>query len=197
MQVSFAALAVFCGSTPGDDPVFRDRAHAFGATLARRGIRLIYGGGDVGLMGALADGVLSGGGDVHGVITRALEAKEIAHRGLGTLEVVETMHERKARMADLADGFVLLPGGFGSLDEFFEAVTWTQLGIHEKPCGVLDLAGYYLPLAAMIANGLERGFVRPQHASLVLVDEDPDKLLARMAAWKPISVDKWVDRRQR
>lgn len=197
MQVSFAALAVFCGSTPGNAPVFAQRAHAFGALLARRGIRLVYGGGDVGLMGAVADGALSGGGDVHGVITRALQAKEIAHRGLGTLEVLETMHERKARMADLADGFVLLPGGFGSLDEFFEAVTWTQLGIHEKPCGVLDLDGYYLPLAAMIANGLERGFVRPQHGSLVLVDEDPEQLLARMAAWEPVTVDKWVDRRQR
>ena len=197
MQVSFAALAVFCGSTPGDDPVFRERAHAFGATLARRGIRLIYGGGDVGLMGALADGVLSGGGDVHGVITRALEAKEIAHRGLGTLEVVETMHERKARMADMADAFVMLPGGFGTWDEFCEAVTWTQLGVHSKPCGVLEVAGYFDPLRALVEGATREGFIRPEHAGLVVMDSDPAALLDRLALWEPVRLDRWLDRRQR
>src|SRR3954471_5316420 len=130
------SLGVYCASSPGIDPWFAEAAASLGAAIADRGLRLVYGGGHVGLMGVVADAVLSGGGEVHGVITRALEAKEVAHRGLTELLVVETMHERKAVMADLADGFIMLPGGFGTLDEFFEVVTWTQLGIHLKPCGI-------------------------------------------------------------
>jgi len=133
------AVAVYCGSNRGTDAAYAQAATSLGRELAGRGIRLVYGGGHVGLMGVVADAVLGGGGQVHGVITRALEGKELAHRGLTELTVVETMHERKAAMADAAGAFVMLPGGYGTLDEFFEALTWTQLGIHDKPCGVLAL----------------------------------------------------------
>ena len=140
-----SSVAVYCGSNPGTDPAFAAAAAALGALLAERGIRLVYGGGHVGLMGAVADAVLDDGGEAHGVITRALEQKEIAHRGLTSLVITETMHERKAALADAADAFVMLPGGYGTLDEFFEVLTWTQLGIHAKPCAILDVGGLLRP----------------------------------------------------
>jgi uncharacterized protein (TIGR00730 family) len=148
-------------------------------------------------MGVLADTVLGNGGEAYGVITRALKEKEVAHSGLTSLTVVETMHERKAAMADAADAFVMLPGGYGTLDEFFEVVTWTQLGIHAKPCGVLDVAGYFDPLRALLDRAAQGGFVRPAHRGLVLTEPDPGTLLDRLAAWTPVTTDKWLNRSQR
>ena len=188
---------MFCGSSPGRQPAFVEAAAALGRTIARRGMTLVYGGAQVGLMGVVADAVMDEGGAVHGVIPRVLETKEIAHPGLTHLDVVDTMHERKAAMADRADGFVMLPGGLGTLDEFFEAVTWTQLGVHDKPCGVLDVGGYFDPLEALLDNATAQGFVRSEHRGLVIVDPDPDTLLDRMAGWEPVVVDKWIDRADR
>ena len=191
------AVAVYCGSNIGTDPAYAAAAASLGQTLADRGIRLVYGGGHVGLMGVLADVVLGNGGEAYGVITRALKEKEVAHSGLTSLTVVETMHERKAAMADAADAFVMLPGGYGTLDEFFEVVTWTQLGIHAKPCGVLDVAGYFAPLGTLLDGAARAGFVRPAHRGLVLTDTDPAALLDRLAAWTPVTTDKWLKRSQR
>jgi len=192
-----STLCVYCASSPGIDPDFGLAASSFGRLLVERQIRLVYGGGHVGLMGLLADAVLQEGGQVHGVITRALEDKEVAHQGLTTLEVVDTMHQRKAAMADLADGFVMLPGGFGTLDEFMEAVTWTQLGIHSKPCGVLDVKGYFDPLRAMLERATRERFMREQHRDIVIVESDPEALLDRLSSWKPSTVEKWLDRGER
>ncbi len=165
--------------------------------LGARGIDLVYGGGHVGLMGTLADAALAAGSEVHGVITRALQEREVAHGRLTSLRVVETMHERKAVMADRADAFVMLPGGFGTFDEFFEVVTWTQLGVHAQPCGVLDVNDYFAPLRLQIDNAVAAGFVRAEHRDLLLADDEPARLLDRLAAWQPVTVDKWLDRTQR
>jgi uncharacterized protein (TIGR00730 family) len=192
-----SSVAVYCGSSPGADPAFAAGAAALGRLLAERGVRLVYGGGQVGLMGVVADACLAGGGEVHGVITRALAAKELAHRGLTSLAVVQTMHERKEAMADLAGGFVMLPGGFGTLDEFFEVLTWTQLGIHAKPCGVLDVAGYFAPLRDLLEAATRQRFVRPGHRDLVIMDTEPGRLLDRLDEWQPTVVDKWLDLPQR
>lgn len=165
--------------------------------MARNEVRLVYGGGHVGLMGLLADAVLDEGGEVHGVITRALEEKEVAHRGLTRLVVVETMHQRKAAMADMADGFVMLPGGFGTLDEFMEAVTWTQLGVHSKPCGVLNVKGFFDPLWALLELATQERFMRAEHRDIVIMESDPVALMNRLRSWTPVTVDKWLDRTQR
>jgi uncharacterized protein (TIGR00730 family) len=194
---ALSSVAVYCGSSPGFDPAYAQAAASLGTVLGQRGIRLIYGGGHVGLMGILADAALSAGGEVHGIITRALDAKEIGHRALTSLEVVETMHDRKAAMADKAEGFIMAPGGFGTLDEFFEVVTWTQLGIHVKPCGALDVSGFFAPLRAMIDVMTEAGFVRPDHRDMIVIDPDPATLLDRMAAWEPPTVQKWMNPAQR
>jgi len=187
------SVAVYCGSNSGADPAFERAAVSLGRTLAERGVRLIYGGGHVGLMGAIADAVVENGGEGHGVITEALQAKELAHLGLTSLQVVGTMHERKAVMADAADAFIMLPGGFGTFDEFFEVVTWTQLGIHTKPCGILDVDGYFAPLGAMLDNAVSAGFVHPAHRDMVIMDDSPAGLLDRLAAWTPVTVSKWLD----
>ncbi|HXT87824.1 MAG TPA: TIGR00730 family Rossman fold protein [Trebonia sp.] len=187
------SVAVYCGSNSGADPAFERAAASLGRTLAERGIRLVYGGGHVGLMGVIADAVVENGGEGHGVITEALKAKELAHLGLTSLQVVGTMHERKAVMADAADAFIMLPGGFGTFDEFFEVVTWTQLGIHTKPCGILDVDGYFAPLGAMLDNTVSAGFVHPAHRDMVLMDGSPASLLDRLAAWTPVTVSKWLD----
>jgi uncharacterized protein (TIGR00730 family) len=194
---SLSSVAVYCGSSPGADPGFAAAAAALGRLLAERGIRLVYGGGHVGLMGVVADACLAGGGEVHGVITRALEAKELAHRGLTSLAVVETMHERKEAMADLAGGFIMPPGGFGTLDEFFEVLTWTQLGIHAKPCGVLDVAGFFAPLRDLLEAATRQRFLRPGHRDLVIMDSEPGRLLDRLDEWQTVVVDKWLGPRQR
>ena len=185
-------LCVFCGSSPGRDPAFAASARHFGALLARESITLVYGGGHVGLMGELADAALEAGGRVVGVIPRALWDREVGHRGLSELRVVETMHERKALMASLADAFVALPGGLGTLEEIFEVWTWGQLGIHAKPCGFLDVNGYYAPLLAFLDRAVEAGLLRPQHRAMAVVDADPRSLLRRLADYEPPLVDKWV-----
>jgi uncharacterized protein (TIGR00730 family) len=192
-----SAIAVYCGSNHGADPAYAQAAAALGRLLAERGIRLVYGGGHVGLMGVLADAALAGGGEVFGVITRALQAKEVAHDTLTSLTVVDTMHERKAAMADAADAFVMLPGGYGTLEEFFEAVSWTQLGIHDKPCGVLDVAGYYAPLRTLLDEATRQGFVSRVHRELVITESEPRRLLDRLAGWVPVTAGKWLDRSQR
>jgi uncharacterized protein (TIGR00730 family) len=192
-----SAVAVYCGSNSGTDPAYAAAAASLGRTLAERGIRLVFGGGDVGLMGVVSGAVLGSGGEAHGVITEALRVMEIARDGLTSLRVVKTMHERKAIMADAADAFVMLPGGFGTFDEFFEVVTWTQLGIHVKPCGILDVAGYFAPLLAMIDGAVSAGFVHPAHRDLVIVDDDPGRLLDRLAGWTPVAVSKLLDRADR
>jgi len=194
MSSRLGSVAVYCGSNLGRDPDFAVAAGSLGRTLAERGIRLVYGGGQVGLMGALADAVLASRGRVHGVITQALLAKEVAHRGLAELEIVDSMHERKAAMADAADAFIMLPGGFGTFDEFFEVLTWTQLGIHAKPCGILDVSGFFEPMRALLDGAVSAGFVHPGHRDMVIVDDDPGELLDRLAAWTPVTVSKWLDR---
>ncbi|HEY0936376.1 MAG TPA: TIGR00730 family Rossman fold protein [Trebonia sp.] len=197
MPIQLTSVAVYCGSNWGNDPAYGQAAAALGRTLAGRGIRLVYGGGHVGLMGAVADAVTQHGGEAYGVITEALEARELAHRGLDRLEVVGTMHERKQAMADAADAFIMLPGGFGTFDEFFEVVTWTQLGIHAKPCGVLDVAGYFAPLRALADGAVSAGFVQPAHGDMIVIDDDPARLLDRLAEWAPVTVSKWLDSSQR
>jgi hypothetical protein len=196
-SIRFSSVAVYCGSNLGTDPAYARAAASLGRTLADRGMRLVYGGGHVGLMGAVADAVTQHGAEAHGVITEALQAKEIAHEGLTSLKVVKTMHERKAATADAADAFVMLPGGFGTFDEFFEVVTWTQLGIHAKPCGILDVAGFFAPLRALLDGAVTAGFVHPAHRDMVIVDDDPARLLDRLAAWTPVTVSKWLDRAER
>lgn len=185
-------LAVFCGSAPGADPAFVHAAQAVGHALASRGIGIVYGGGQVGLMGAVADAALAAGGEVVGVIPERLQRLELSHPGCTRLEVVADMHARKARMAELADGFLTLPGGWGTWEELFEAVTWSQLGYHRKPVGVLDVAGYYAPVRALLEGALSQGFVRPEVAPILSVDDDLDRLLARMAEadWPPIEA--WI-----
>ena len=190
-------MCVVCGSSPGADPAYVDAARAVGETLAKRGLRLVYGGGHVGLMGVVADAVLGSGGEVHGVITDDLAYREVGHAGLTSLEVVTTMHERKARMADLSDVVVMLPGGYGTLDEFFEAVTWTQLGIHAKPCGVLNVAGFFDDLIAFVDRAQAERFIREKHRDLLVVDTDIGSLLDRLASWQPVDDEKWLDRSER
>lgn len=186
-------ICVFCGSSSGTDPAYAGAATRLGATLARRGLELIYGGGTVGLMGTVANAALAAGGKVIGVIPRALQLRELAHVDLTSLHVTGSMHERKAKMAELAHGFVALPGGLGTLEEFAEIVTWAQLGIHARPCGLLDVKGYWRPLVQFLDHAVREGFVSPLHRRLVMVEEDPDALLDRFAAWEPPAVEKWVD----
>ena len=192
-----ASIAVYCGSSPGVDPAHIECARDFGRLIAVEGIALVYGGGNVGLMGAVADGALRAGGEVHGVITEALRVKELAHLELTSLVVVDTMHERKAAMADRADAFVALPGGFGTYDELFEVITWTQLGIHEKPCGILNNGGFFDELVAFIDKATTAGFVRQPHRDTVVVESDGPSMLESLRAWVPARIPKIVDRDQR
>jgi hypothetical protein len=187
-------VCVFCGSSPGARPIYRAAAEALGAAIARRGLGLVYGGAHVGLMGVVADAALACGGEVIGVLPRALEQKELAHRNLSALYVVESMHERKALMAELSDCFVALPGGIGTLEETFEAWTWTQLGLHEKPCALLDVDGYYGALQEFLDRAVADRFVRPEHRTMMLVDGDPERLLDALAGWRAPIVEKWLDR---
>ena len=195
-------LCVFCGSNAGHDPIYRAEAERLGRLLAGRGIELVYGGGNVGLMGTVADACLAAGGTVIGVIPEALMGKEVAgrpvdHRSLTRLEVVDSMHTRKARMAELADGFIALPGGFGTFEEFCEILTWGQLGFHAKPTGLLNVNGFYDPLLAMFDRAVADGFLRPQNRAMALADTDSERLLAAMAAYEAEPVSKWLkDERQ-
>jgi uncharacterized protein (TIGR00730 family) len=186
-------LCVFCGSSSGTRPLYAEAAAQLGRDLARSKIALVFGGGRVGLMGILADSVLSAGGQAIGVMPRALVEKEIAHTSLTELHVVESMHQRKALMADLADAFLLLPGGFGSWEEFFEVVTWLQLGIHSKPCAVLNVAGYYDMLLSLTSHALKEGFLRSAHKEMLIVEEDPVRLLGRLEVALIPSETKWVE----
>jgi uncharacterized protein (TIGR00730 family) len=189
------SLCVFCGSSPGARPAYAATAQALGASLARRGVRLVYGGARVGLMRELADPVLRNGGEVTGVIPEALEAREVANRDLRDLRIVGSMHERKALMAALADGFLAIPGGAGSLEEFFEVWMWAQLGIHRKPCGLLNVHGYFNGLLAFLDHAVEERFLRIEHRTMVLVDDDQERLLERFVAYRAPDVTKWLDGR--
>ena len=187
-------LCVFCGSNPGCDPAYLSAAEALGEALVARRWGLVYGGAKVGVMGAVAEAVLAGGGEAIGVIPQALVRKEVAHEGLTRLEIVDSMHERKQRMADLADGFVALPGGLGTLEEIFEVLTWAQLGMHSKPCGLLNVAGYFDPLLEFLDRAVAERFVRGAHRSMILVEETPAALLERVEGYEAPRVEKWLDR---
>lgn len=189
-------ICVFCGSNPGVKPSYAEAAKAMGELLAHQSMELVYGGGHVGLMGIVADGVLNAGGRVIGVIPRALEQRELAHKGVQDLRVVESMHERKALMAELSDGFIAMPGGFGTFEEFCEILTWGQLGMHQKPCGLLNIEGYYSALLNLFDHAVIEGFVKPAHRSWVLEDEEPEQLLAKMEAFIPPKTQKWITKQE-
>src|ERR1700732_3721945 len=187
-------ICVFCGSSSGTRPVYQQAAQTVGQLLCRRGIELVYGGGRVGLMGILANACLNEGGRVIGVIPQALADKELAHTGLTELRIVSSMHERKSVMADLSDAFVALPGGYGTWEEFFEVLTWSQLGIQRKACAVLNVNGYYDPLLEMADKALSDGFLRGVHRDLLLSDSDPERLLERLNNYSVPTIDKWISR---
>jgi uncharacterized protein (TIGR00730 family) len=187
-------VCVFCGASSGNDAGFADAARALGAELARAGRGLVYGGGRVGLMGILADSALAAGGSVIGVIPIAIANKEIAHSGLTDLRVVDSMHTRKALMADLSDGFIALPGGIGTLEELFEVWTWGQLGLHRKPYGMLNVGGFFTPLLTFLDQTTLAGFIRPEHREMLVVETDPAALLQRLDSHVPPAVPKWLSR---
>ncbi len=192
--MSLRSLCVFCGASPGANPVYREAAINLGRTLAEQGIRLIYGGGAVGLMGIVADAALAAGGEVIGIIPQSLKSAEIGHNGLTRLEVVDGMHARKARMAELSDGFIALPGGLGTLEELFEVWTWGQLGYHSKPLGLLEVNGFYTKLNDFLDHLVEERFVRAPHRAMLQINESPSELIAAMSEWQPAVAPKWVDR---
>ena len=189
-------ICVFCGSNMGTNEAYAEAARGLGRLFARQGIALVYGGGSVGLMGELADAVLGAGGEVIGVIPHALWAREVGHRGLTDLRIVETMHERKATMADLSDAFIALPGGLGTLEEIFEVWTWAQLGLHEKPLGFLDVDGFYAPLMAFLDSAVSARFVKEPHRAIAMIDTDAESLLQRFEEWDPPRVEKWITREE-
>lgn len=192
MRVPLVSVCVFAGSNTGRDPAYEEAAVRLGRVLALRGIEVVYGGGRVGLMGVFADAALDAGGTVTGVIPKDLVDREIAHHGLTELLVVDTMHQRKLAMADRAQAFIALPGGVGTFEELLEAFTWTQIGIHNKPVGVLDVNGFYAPLLAFFDRVADQGFLTPTHRDHFLSAGDPDELLDRFAAWEPTTVSKWL-----
>ncbi len=190
-------VCVYCGSSVGSRNEYTQAARDLGQLLAARGLRTVYGAGNIGLMGVLADAALDAGGEVVGVIPEALVARELAHNGVTDLRIVHSMHERKALMADLSDAFIALPGGFGTFEELCEMLTWLQLGIHQKPCGLLNVAGYYDPLIAMFDRAMDERFLRPQHRELLQVATDSNELLDRLASVPPPDTHKWLDRDER
>ncbi|MFC5569224.1 TIGR00730 family Rossman fold protein [Lysobacter yangpyeongensis] len=191
------SVCVYCGSNAGSKPAYAERAIALGNRLAKEGLALVYGGGNVGLMGTVADAVLEAGGEVIGVIPEQLVEWEVAHKGLTRLEVVANMHERKARMFDLADGFVALPGGFGTLDEMFEMLTWRQLGIGDKPCAFLDVDGFYAPLMSMLDRMVEERFLHPDQRRDLWHGDDIGAMVEWMRAYRPADANKWMDEKRR
>jgi uncharacterized protein (TIGR00730 family) len=191
------SVCVYCGSNAGSKPVYAERAIALGNRLAKDGLTLVYGGGNVGLMGTVADAALEAGGKVIGVIPEQLVEWEVAHKSLTQLEVVANMHERKARMFDLADGFVALPGGFGTLDEMFEMLTWRQLGIGDKPCAFLDVDGFYSPLLAMMDRMVEERFLHPDQRRDLWHGDDIEAMLGWMRSYEPAHAAKWMDEKRR
>jgi len=186
-------VCVYAGSNPGSNPAYAEASVALGNELAARGIGLVYGGGKVGLMGVIADAVLAAGGEAIGVMPQALIDREIGHTGLTELKVVDSMHERKAQMAELADAFIALPGGIGTLEELIEIYTWSQLGIHDKACGVLNVRGYYDGLAIFLDHAVSEGFLRAQHRAVLSISADPAALLDALADYEPPRVGKWLE----
>jgi uncharacterized protein (TIGR00730 family) len=191
-------ICVFCGSSVGARPAYKQAAQQLGELMAERGIGVVFGGGCIGLMGVVADAALSKGGEVIGVIPESLVRREIGHRGVTKLHVVETMHQRKALMADLSDAFIALPGGYGTLEEFCEAVTWSQLGIQQKPCGLLNIEEYWDGLLKVLDHAVDEEFVRPENSLLVLVASTPEGMLHKLLEWTPPShIEKWLDEEKR
>lgn len=188
-------VCVFCGSSPGARASYAAAAREVGEVLPRRGFEIVYGGGNVGLMGELADAAMGAGGAVIGVIPEHLERKEVAHRGVTDLRVVDSMHTRKALFEELSDAFIALPGGLGTYEELFEILTWGQLGLHSKPVGLLDVDGFYAPLRSFLEHAIGERFVKAEHYAMLLIDTDADRLLNRMEQWEPPKVEKWLDRR--
>jgi uncharacterized protein (TIGR00730 family) len=185
-------LCIYCGSSPGNRPEYVAEARCFGRTLVEQDIGLVYGGASIGLMGVVADTVLAAGGTVTGVIPRALLRKEVVHHGLTELVITESMHARKAKMAQLADAFVALPGGIGTFEELFEIWTWAQLGFHRKPCALFNPRGYFDPLVQFLDHAVEEGFLKPVHRSMLLVSDSPENLLEALRSYRPPVIDKWV-----
>ncbi len=188
-------LCVYCGSSPGKKPEYGKAARQLGSIMVSKNIGLVYGGASVGIMGEIADTVVKGGGEVIGVIPQSLLEKEVAHTGLSDLRVVDSMHERKALMAELSDGFIALPGGLGTIEEFFEVMTWAQLGMHQKPCGLLNVCQYYQKLIDFLNHAVTERFLKEVHRSLVLVEESPDALLQKFEAYETPEVAKWIDKK--
>ncbi len=186
------SVCVFLGSALGADKKYEQVAAELGGEIAARGLKLVYGGASVGLMGAVADACLAAGGEVLGVMPQALVDREVAHTGLSKLHVVKSMHERKALMAELSDGFIALPGGLGTLEELFEVLTWAQLGYHRKPCGALDVNGYFSLLQAFLDHSTEQGFIRPQHRGILMSAATPAQLLDMFRDWQPAYAPKWI-----
>ncbi len=187
-------ICVYCGSNPGKNPKHMESARTLGKAMLDNNINLVYGGASIGVMGEIANTVLAGGGEVIGIIPQGIADKEVAHQGLTELLVVSSMHERKAKMAELSDGFITLPGGLGTLEELFEVLTWSQLGFHSKPSGMLNVNGYYDHLDKFLENAVEQEFISQIHKDMLLVDTKPEELLARMASYKPAVVNKWIDK---
>jgi uncharacterized protein (TIGR00730 family) len=190
------SICVYCGSSPGNDPAFVRVARETGTLIAKRGLTLVYGGGNVGLMGVVADAVLAAGGRAVGVIPDHLVRKEVGHNGLTEQHVVATMHERKAKMAALADGFLALPGGVGTLEEIIEVFVWMQLGLHAKPCALLNVNGYYDPLMTFLTHMAESRFLRPEQLTQLIVAREPSEALDRLQSFAPTTVEKWIDRKR-
>ena len=185
-------VCIFCGSYKGTQPIYITAAHAMGRGLAQRGLGLVYGGGRVGLMGAVADGTLAGGGKAVGIIPQSLVDRELAHKGLSELHVVDSMHTRKAMMADIADAFIAMPGGFGTLDELFEIITWAQLGFHHKPIALLNIGGYFDTMLTFIEHMATEGFIKPEHRNAMLVKNQVDDLLDSLLTYQPPQLEKWI-----
>jgi uncharacterized protein (TIGR00730 family) len=186
-------VCVFCGSNQGVRPAYAEAAVALAAHLVKLGIGIVYGGGNVGLMGVLADTALAAGGEVIGVIPQALFAKEVGHAGVADMRIVGSMHERKALMAELSDGFIAMPGGWGTFDEFCEILTWAQLGLHRKPCGILNVEGYYDPLLKMFDHSVAEGFLKPEYRTIVIAASVPEELIAKMQSYRAPSLDRWIE----
>jgi len=192
--MTLRSICVFCGASPGATPIYQEAAEALGRHLAENGIQLVYGGGAVGLMGMVANAALAAGGEVIGIIPQSLKDAEVGHSGLTRLEVVDGMHARKARMAELSDAFIALPGGLGTLEELFEVWTWGQLGYHAKPLGLLEVNGFFDPLLTFLDHLVQERFVRQPHRDMLQRAASPAELVSALAAWKPLAAPKWVDR---
>ena len=188
----FRRVCVYCGSSAGILPEYRTAAEALGRRLVARGCGLVYGGGSVGLMGVIADAVLAAGGEVQGVIPQSLATRELLHTGVEPMHIVESMHARKALMAELSDAFIAMPGGYGTIEELFEVITWAQLGLHAKPIGLLNVAGFFDPLVQLVDHAVAEGFIKAGHRELIVVESEPERLLERLETHRPPAVPKWI-----